>query len=229
MNIQPAKVLYENKLNSPECVENFVMEGDGAVSFPQGRMRLESLRDPEEGQKANLVFWCPEDFPADISIEWDFWPIREPGLCIMFFAAKGRNGEDLFDPSLQKRTGEYDLYHHGDINAYHISYFRRRWPEERAFHTANLRKSYGFHLVAQGADPIPSVMDADAPYHIKIVKFSGRISFYINELLIFDWQDDGKTFGPVLGGGKIGFRQMAPLIGEYANLKVTALEEAKND
>lgn len=98
-----------------------------------------------------------------------------------------------------------------------------------AFHTANLRKSYGFHLVAQGADPIPSVMDADAPYHIKIVKFSGRISFYINELLIFDWQDDGKTFGPVLGGGKIGFRQMAPLIGEYANLKVTALEEAKND
>lgn len=224
MKLVSTKILYENKLDSNETVADFRMEGDGAVSFPQGRMRLESTRDADEGQKANLVFWCPEDFPDNISIEWDFWPIREPGLCIMFFGAKGRNGEDLFDPNLQPRTGEYNLYHSGDINAYHVSYFRRRWAQERAFHTANLRKSYGFHLVAQGADPIPSVLDAEAPYHIRINQYSGRIQFFINDLLIFDWQDDGEEYGPVLGGGKIGFRQMAPLIGEYANLKVSVLE-----
>ena len=72
---------------------------------------------------------------------------------MMFFAAQGRNGENLFDPQLQKRTGEYIQYHHGDINAFHVSYFRRKEPDERAFHTCNLRKSYGFYLVCQGADP----------------------------------------------------------------------------
>jgi len=38
--------------------------------------------------------------------------------------------------------------------------------------------------------------------------------------VVFDWRDDGKTYGELLTGGKIGFRQMAPLIAEYANLKV---------
>jgi hypothetical protein len=37
---------------------------------------------------------------------------------------------------------------------------------------------------------------------------------------------DGKSHGPLLGGGKIGFRQMAPLIAEYANFRVRALEAA---
>ncbi len=37
----------------------------------------------------------------------------------------------LFDPSLAPRAGEYNQYHHGDINAYHLSYFRRKQPDER--------------------------------------------------------------------------------------------------
>jgi hypothetical protein len=121
---------------------------------------------------------------------------------------------------LNPRSGEYNQYHHGDINAFHVSYFRRRWPEERAFHTCNLRKSYGFHMVAQGADPIPSVEDVTPPYHIRLVKCGAHISFAINDLPIFYWQDDGVAYGPRLRGGKIGFRQMAPLIGEYAKLRV---------
>jgi len=32
-----------------------------------------------------------------------------------------------------------------------------------------------------------------------------------------------KTYGPLLEDGKIGFRQMAPLVAEYANLKVYEL------
>ncbi|HET6738635.1 MAG TPA: DUF1961 family protein, partial [Kribbella sp.] len=158
--------------------------------------------------------WCPEDFPPDITVEWDFWPIREPGLCILFFHARGRGGEDLFD--LQPRTGPYEQYHHGDLDTYHVSYFRRRWPAERAFHTCNLRKSYGFHLVAQGADPIPDVADADGPYHLRLTVRGGAISFAVNDLPAFSWRDDRP-----LPGGKLGLRQMAPMIGEYANLRVS--------
>ena len=129
-------------------------------------------------------------------------------------------GEDIFSSELTPRTGEYHLYHHGDINALHISYFRRRYAEERAFHTCNLRKSYGFHMVAQGADPIPSVEDVTAPYQIKLVKMGVRVEVYIDNLRILEWVDDGKTYGDILRGGKIGFRQKAPLTAEYANLKV---------
>lgn len=216
-------LIYENPLASSEDVRDFILEGEAALSFPLNRMRLESVKDPAEGQKSNYVFWCPVVFPADIRIEWEFRPIREPGLCIMFFAASGKDGEDLFSPKLARRTGEYDMYHHGEMDAYHLSYFRRRYPEERAFHTCNLRKSYGFHLVAQGADPIPGVEDASRAYRLQLEKRQGRISFAVDGLTVLQWEDDGKAFGDVLGGGRIGFRQMAPLIGEYANLKVYSL------
>jgi hypothetical protein len=214
------EILYQNPLGCEADVTGFRMEGDAAVTFPQGRMRMENCRDPEEGQAANFVYWCPEDFPSDICITWDFWPIREPGLCILFFSATGRQGQDLFDPSLALRSGEYGQYHSGDINALHISYFRRKHPRERAFQVCNLRKSYGFHMVAQGADPLPSVPDAMPPYPMTLIKCGAEVVFSIRDLLVLHWVDDNAAYGPKLGGGKLGFRQMAPLIGEYANLKV---------
>nr|WP_304710600.1 DUF1961 family protein [uncultured Acetatifactor sp.] len=213
------KLLYENPLACKADIKNFVLEGDALITFPEGRMRLENARSDREGQKANYVLWCPDDFPSDVMIEWDFAPLREPGLCMLFFAARGRAGEDLFDGRLAPRTGEYPQYHHGDINAFHVSYFRRKEPDERAFHTCNLRKSYGFHLVAQGGDPIPDVADVRGMYHMSVVK-KGNVRFYINGLEVFCFLEDGKTYGPALAGGKLGFRQLAPCMAEYANLRV---------
>jgi len=214
------KVIYHNPLASAEDVKDWRMEGDAAVTFPNKRMRMANHRDPGEGQAANFVFWCPRDFPDNIAISWDFYPMREPGLCILFFAAKGRNNRDLFDPSLAERTGQYQQYHSSDINALHVSYYRRMFESERRFHTCNLRKSHGFHLVCQGADPLPDVEDARPPYRIQLVKMGPQVHFAIDDLPILTWTDDGRTYGPVLAGGKIGFRQMAPLIAEYANLTV---------
>ena len=226
MDVVTGDVLYENALKDPTDVVGFRLEGDAAVTFPQGRMRMENRRDPGEGQAANFVYWCPEDFPSDIAVSWDFWPIREPGLCILFFSATGARGEDLFDVGLAERHGEYNQYHSSDINALHVSYFRRKFEDERAFHTCNLRKSCGFHLVCQGADPLPDIDDARPPYHVQLVKCEDHVIFSINDLQIFDWVDDGETYGPLLDGGKIGFRQMAPLIGEYANLVVREVKSA---
>jgi hypothetical protein len=222
------EILYENALAGPDDIDGWRMEGDGAVSFPMGRMRMEGTRDPAEGQKANIVHWCPRDLPDNIRVSWSFWPVREPGLCILFFAARGRNGEDLFDPALAERMGPYDQYHHGDIDALHVSYFRRKHPGERAFTTCNLRKSYGFHLVARGADPIPSVPDAAGPYRVAVVKAGPHVGFSIgqgdhHDLELFHWIDDGRSTGGVLAGGKIGFRQMTPMIAEYADLTVQAI------
>ena len=217
------ELIYENPLAAEADIKDFIMEGEAVITFPLGRMRMENKLSEKEGQKANYVLWCPQEFPSDVLITWDFYPVREPGLCMMFFAARGMGDQDLFDGSLQKRTGEYVQYHHGDINAFHISYFRRKEPDERSFHTCNLRKSYGFHLTAQGGDPIPDVADAKPPYHIAVIKKGNVVRFLIDALEIFQFEDDGKTYGPLLAGGKIGFRQLAPFIGEYANLRVYRL------
>jgi hypothetical protein len=215
------KIIYENHLAKKEDIEGFVLEGQANISFAGGAMKLKSVVDPKEGQKANFVLWCPVSFPSDVSIEWEFRPIKEPGLAIMFFAAKGKSGVPVLDESLMKRTGEYPQYHSGDINAYHISYFRRKEPDERAFHTCNLRKSYGFHLVAQGADPIPDASVDSDWYSMRIVKKSGHVNFFINDLQIFEYIDDGVSFGDILTGGCIGFRQLAPMEAEYRELRVT--------
>jgi hypothetical protein len=217
------KLIYENDLSKEDDIKDFVLEGKAGISFFSGCMRLESIVSPDKGQKANYVLWCDKEFPSDVQIEWDFKPVKEPGLAMIFLSAKGIGGEDIFDESLNTRTGEYVQYHHGDINAFHISYFRRKEPDERQFHTCNLRKSYGFYLVAQGADPIPDVADVADFYHIKVVEKDNTVSFFINDLKVFEFVDDGTTYGPLLGGGKIGFRQLAPMIAEYKNLKVYEL------
>lgn len=215
-----ANLIYENKLADISDIEDFCLEGNAKITFPNGCMRLENEISQEFGQKANYVLWCQQDFPEDVYIEWDFKPVKEPGLCILFFAAKGKNGKDIFDDSLSKRTGEYIQYHHGDIDAFHVSYYRRKEADERAFHTCNLRKSYGFHLVAQGGDPIPDADEVKDFYKIGVLKYQNIVKFYINDLEIFSFEDDGKSYGAILNGGKIGFRQLAPLVAEYANLRV---------
>lgn len=209
------ELVYANELATADDVAGFVLEGDAAVSFPLGRLRLESAGD------GNFVFWCPELLPDRVAVSWDFWPIREPGLCMLFFAATGRHGEDLFAADLAPRDGTYDQYHSGDIDAYHVSYFRRK--NDKRLHTCNLRKSHGFHLVAQGADPIPPAAAAAPPYRMTLVSFEGHIELCVDDLPVLRWSDDGSVGGPALAGGRIGLRQMAPLVAEYANLEVRAL------
>jgi len=223
MSSKSETVIYENPLASASDLDGFICEGQPIFSFPQGVWRLENGMGAEAGQAANYVIWCPEIFPADLEVSWDFRPIREPGLAMFWFGATGRDGKDLFDPSLAPRAGQYRQYFDGDINSYHASYFRRKQEEERNFHTCNLRKSKGFHLVASGGDPLPDADQNQLWYRIRVRKQDANISFFINELMCYQWQDDGKEFGPVLGEGRIGFRQMAPLIAEYRNLVVWAL------
>jgi hypothetical protein len=54
-------------------------------------------------------------------------------------------------------------------------------------------------------------------YRLEVVKDGPRVAFSINGLPLFDWQDPSAK---VLGGGYLGFRQMAPLRAAYRNLVV---------
>ena len=213
------KLLYSNPLSSASAVADWIAEGPVQASSAEDAVELAS----SGGENDHFTFWCPETFWDRIRVTWEFSPIGEPGLAMLFFGAAPVNGGGIFDERLKPRTGAYPQYHSSDIRTLHVSYFRRRWEGERAFHTCNLRKSPGFHLVAQGADPLPPVVDArGAFYHIELVKDGPKVSFSIDNLPLFSWTDDGTT-GPVVGGGRIGFRQMAPLVARYRNLEVREL------
>lgn len=215
----PGRLIYENPLSEKECIRDFRLEGSAGISFEKGAMMMQNALDAGMGQKANYVLWCPRVFPADVCIEWEFLPLTEHGLCILFFAAKGKDGYELFDRRAP-RSGEYVQYHHGNMDAFHLSYFRRKEADERALHTCNLRKSYGFHLVAQGGDPLPDARDMPDFYRLCVVKKGGRITFSVNDVQVLQYLDDGVSYGPLLGEGCIGFRQLAPLKALYRNLRV---------
>jgi hypothetical protein len=171
------EVLYSNPLAGPDDVADWVAEGPLKLAGGRGALQLSGFLDDEEfGDHAHWTFWCPVEFPDGVRISWEFLPLAEPGLAMVFFSASGHGGLDLFSPRLAPRTGHYPQYHSGDLDALHISYFRHKHAEERAFRTCNLRKSAGFELVAQAADPLPPAEDALDFYRMELVKYSpGRI------------------------------------------------------
>jgi len=170
------------------------------------------------------VFWCSNDFPENFIAEWDVQN-REPdaGLCIVFFAAKGINGGGIFDSTLPKRDGTFSGYTKGAINNYHISYYANG-KDDPGRETANLRKNKGFHKVQVGESGIP--LHSTAIHKVQLIKLEGSIRMFIDNRKIIDWTDDGKTYGKVLGSGKIGFRQMKWTHFAYRNFNVWAVGKA---
>lgn len=218
-------MIYSNRLRARSDISDWVAEGPigcSASSDPdEPGLELWSTADEDRlGDHAHFTLWCPVDLPDQVRISWSFRPLTEDGLAMLFFGASGL-GADLFSPSLAARDGYYPQYHSSDIRTLHVSYYRRKWVTERRFTTCNLRKSPGFQLVAQGADPLPGAADADGYYRVHVDKRGRDVRFGIDDLILFAWHDDG---APV-GGGRIGFRQMAPLRARYRDLEVTSLHD----
>ncbi|MEI6578793.1 MAG: DUF1961 family protein [Eubacteriales bacterium] len=194
-------VLYHNDLSSEKDVAGWVMEGPGKVTFSKNELLMES---PNE--KFHHVFWCPKDFPDSFIAEWYVQNVKpEAGLLIVFFAAKGLKGEDLFDSSLKTRNGTFSDYTRGDINNYHISYYANGRNEPGRLN-ANLRKNKGFNFVQKGRAGIP--VDSAAVHKITLIKENNHILLFIDGREVINWTDEGKIAGKALGEGKIGFRQM---------------------
>lgn len=78
-------------------------------------------------------------------------------------------------------------------------------------------------MVAQGGAPIPDADECVKMYELALEKKGNVVRFWVENIEVFCYVDDGETYGQFLSGGKIGFRQLAPMIGEYADLKVYAL------
>ncbi|UTF60421.1 DUF1961 family protein [Gilvimarinus sp. DA14] len=218
---EPGPLLYRADFASAESVSDWVMEGPGEVYFDQGWMTM--LSPDEQGHH---VFWCPQEFPDNFIATWDAQNLYlEAGLVIVFFAASGVNGEDIFSPDLALRDGTFTQYTEGDIKSYHISYYANAAHNPSRGH-ANLRKNNTFSLLQKGELGIPT--ESTRPHEITLVKEGSRIRLYVDERKVIDYTDDtpmvdGVDTGPSLAGGKMGFRQMKWTQFRYRNFRVYAL------
>ena len=211
------RLLYHNAMSSEGILANWILEGPGIMEMNDGWLSLRSERP--DGPAGHVVLWCPETFPESFLAEWEF-VLEDPiGLIIVFFAARGSQNRDLFDPSLQPRDGDFQQYIRGDIDSYHISYYARMPFEPRSM--ANLRKNAGFHLLANG--PIEIRSDERKTYRAALLKEGGRIRMSVDGYTIIDYLDDGERFGPVHGAGNIGFRQMQWTRAQYRNFRVHSI------
>lgn len=210
------ELLYNNDLASEADLQGWRMEGPGSLHFADGWLEMWS---PD--QENHHVLWCPEDFPASFVAEWEAQNLNpEWGLCIVFFAALGVQGEDIFDPTLPPRDGEFMQYVKGAIKSHHISYYANV-PHEPARGRANLRKNNQFVLLQSGLEGIPSL--SREVHRLRLVKDGGWIRFYVDGRKVIDYLDEGVDHGPVLEGGKIGFRQMKWTHFRYRDFRVWSL------
>lgn len=211
--LKKGQLIYENDMATSEGVQDWVMEGPGKVLFAEGWMEMLS---PDE--KYHHVLWCPEDFPGSFIAEWEAQNLKlEAGLCIIFFSAKGKNGQDIFEASFPPRDGTFRQYTKSDyLNTYHISYYANG-KDNPGREISHLRKNSGFHLVQELEPGIP--LESTAIHKLTLVKDNERIRMFVDGRKIIDWIDN-KEHGPVLQDGKIGFRQMQWTYFRYRNFKV---------
>lgn len=217
------ELLYENTLATPSQLSAWTMEGPGETEFSNGWMQMYS---PNE--KMHHVFWCPETFPDSFIAEWQVQNLKfDAGLVIVFFAAKGLDGEDIFAPSLPVRDGTFEQYTLGKINSYHISYYANAAHNPDRAH-ANLRKNNTFSLLQEGEKGIATF--SKKIHNIQLVKKSNHIQLFIDKRKVIDYVDnksmiEGKDTGPALTSGKIGFRQMQWTKFQYRDFKVWSIKE----
>ncbi len=211
------ELIYSNNLQHPSDTSGWRMEGNGALLFSDSGMQMFS-----PARKEHHVLWCPQSFPDAFIAEWEAKNLDpSAGLCIVFFAAAGTEGQDLFDPQLPERNGVFTQYTNGAIRNYHISYYANP-RNEPGREKAHLRKNPGFYKVQDGQDGIP--LQSENFHKLRLIYRRGEIQMFVDSRMIIDWKDDA-SHGAPFAGGKIGFRQMKWTNFLYRNLKVWAIKE----
>ncbi|MBW7996658.1 MAG: DUF1961 family protein [Candidatus Glassbacteria bacterium] len=205
---------------------DWMPEGDVEARVEDGRLRFEATgKTPEK--KGNI--WWKHRFSGPILIEFDYQSATEHGLTMFWFNSHGRGGADLLSIP---RNGRYDDYVKGPMNGYHVSFHRF------GSGVCNLRKSYGFHMLASSPDPIaPADLD---PHHLEVYAAGGRIRVSVDGELVHEVTDSGDNCiegdswlhdypcsgtGEIWRGGYLGVRHTQSQAAYYDNFRVYRLEQ----
>jgi hypothetical protein len=217
-DIADKELIYSTDFDDEAELGNWVREGGESATIVDGRLRLQTGPSAEQGQ--HIVFWLKREIPPDFLAEWQFRPYdKQNGLTIVFFNARGRNGESIFDPKLAPRDGTFVQYTNGDLDAYHISYYAGHRG------SVNLRKNHGFLLAAIGSEYVHGA-PPETFHTITLLKQGGTIRLAVDGKVSLKFDDDGQTYGPIHDhSGWFGLRQMFQAwYTEYDDLRIWGLK-----
>ena len=171
---------------------NWWFEGSGRYWIEADNVHLQEANDG-----VGVVLWSKQELPSDFEISFDVSLSNERGIFVLFFAASGVDGSDLFETKVG-RTGDYEEYIRGNINAYSAS-LHRYFPDGEHNPGANLRRNAGFNLL-NTAMPDP-MMESGKIYRVLVRKVAEVIRIEVDGELVHDYTDPEP-----LGGGRVGFR-----------------------
>ncbi len=207
--------------------DEWVLEGPGKAARMADSLRLETRSEggarEATAARGHLVLWAPYELPDRVLVEYLFTPQdARRGLHILFWSARGADGESLFADGRRRRDGVFGEYLWRGLNSYHASIFAT--DDDTPRRVANLRKNDGFVLVACGDDRVAG--HGAGPFRVRLLKDGPRNEIEVDGRRVLRFTDDGRANGSALGGGRLGFRLMAHTgSAEIAGLRIYSLNE----
>lgn len=217
----------DKRTRLPDPGAEWIAEGWGGAEICGGKLWVAPAAFKSCGKRAetpkqgpsHMVVWNKNRFPVDMMFEFTVnHNGSDDGLTLVFFAAEGKQGQDIFDLSLPPRNGVYRNYNKGELSNYTVSYWsRNKKPSLVArgeAYSNRIRKNPGANMLATNASLTDGCSDCD--YRVRILKAGGNITVEINGTVVNHVTDPDPH-----SGGYIGLRSMQGVDKiSYDNFKV---------
>ena len=134
IDFETTLVADDKRMRLPHPQAVWIAEGWGGAEICGGKLWVAPAafgacgqrgETPDQGP-SHMVVWNSTRFLADMMFEFTVnHHGSDDGLTLVFFAAEGIEGEELFDLSLPPRNGVYRNYNRGALANYTVSYWSR--------------------------------------------------------------------------------------------------------
>ena len=214
----------------------WIAEGSGGAKICEGKLwvapsKFSTCGETQaiaESDPSNMVLWNAKKFPSDLLLEFTVnHHGSNNGLTLVFFAAQGLNGRDIFDLALPPRRADYKSYNRGLAN-YTVSYWSRNRHKNaiknRERYSNRVRKNPGMNLLA--SNPSQTDVCNNCEYNVRILKIGGAITVEVNGEVVNHLTDTDRPHE----SGYIGLRSMRGVNKiSYDNFRVWSVSRmAKN-
>ncbi len=134
IDFETSLVADGKRTRQPDPKAEWIVEGWGGADVCGGKFWVAPVAFEACGQRtknpdrepSHMVVWNKTRFPADLMFEFTVnHHGSDDGLTLVFFAAEGLQGEDIFDLALPPRNGVYRNYNRGRLANYTVSYWSR--------------------------------------------------------------------------------------------------------
>ena len=230
IDVETSFVADGKRTRQPDPQAEWIAEGWGGADVCGGELWVAPVAfaacgtrtESTDLEPSHMVVWNKTRFPADLMFEFTVnHHGSDNGLTLVFFAAEGQEGQEIFDFALPPRNGVYRNYNRGQLRNYTVSY----WSRNKAPHlvargeqfTNRIRKNPGANILATDASQTDKCSDCD--FKVRILKVAGNITAEINGIVVNDVTDPDPH-----GGGYIGLRSMEGVdVVSYDDFKVWAV------